>query len=187
MNSLIIDGKILRPYDEMYYVSEFGDVYSTYSNKFLKHNIDLDGYHRVDIHSKHMKVHILVYLTWIGPIPPGYQVNHIDDNKSNNHYSNLYAGTQKENINDCINNGHRCGNVYYLTLLDKYTNRVITFCPASDFIQYSGHPNKNGSLKKMFTKNWFKVRYEIIEFKRIPSYEELKGVTTIGDECNQVG
>ena len=72
MNSLIIDGKILKSYDNIYYVSEFGDVYSTYSKKFLKHSIDLNGYHRVDIHSKHMKVHILVYLTWVGPIQNGF-------------------------------------------------------------------------------------------------------------------
>lgn len=187
MNSLIIDGKILKSYDNIYYVSEFGDVYSTYSKKFLKHSIDLNGYHRVDIHSKHMKVHILVYLTWVGPIQNGLQINHRDDNKDNNHYTNLYAGTQKQNINDCINNGHRCENTYYLTLFDKYINQVITFCPASDFIEYSGHPNSNGSLKKMFCKHWFNMRYEIIEYKRVPSYEELKSVTTIGDECNQVG
>ena len=37
MNSLIIDGKILKSYDNIYYVSEFGDVYSTYSKKF--HNL----------------------------------------------------------------------------------------------------------------------------------------------------
>ena len=33
--SLIIDGKILKKYDDMYYVSEYGDVYSIYCKKFL--------------------------------------------------------------------------------------------------------------------------------------------------------
>lgn len=187
MNALIINGKILKPYDSMYYVSADGDVYSTYSKKFLKPHIDKDGYLRVDIHSKHMKVHKLVYIVWIGPIPENMQINHIDDDKLHNHYSNLYAGSQKNNIKDCINNNHRCGNIFYLTLFDREKNKVITFCPASDFISYSGHSNKNGSLKKMFSKNWFKKRYKIIEYKRIFSNEELKSVTTIGDECNQVG
>lgn len=166
MNEIIINDLTLKQYDDMYYVSEYGDIYSTYSKKFLKHNIDKDGYHRVDIHKKHMKIHKLVYLTWIGEIPYGKQVNHIDDNKNNNHYSNLYAGTQKENIQDCCKNGHRVGNVHYLTVLDKDTNEVLTFSPVSDFIKYCGHPCGNGSVKRMFTRNWFKVKYEIIDYKK---------------------
>lgn len=164
MSSIIINGLEFRAYDNMYYISQYGDVYSLYSNKILKHNIDLDGYHRVDIHGKHMKVHRLVYLVWIGPLYVYENVNHKDDNKDNNFYLNLYAGTQKENIQDCINNGHRVGNIKYLTVLDKLTGQIITFCPASDFIEYSGHPCNNGSVKRMFTKNWFKARYEIIDY-----------------------
>lgn len=166
MKRIIVDDKILNQFDETYFVSEFGDIYSTYSNKFLKHSIDLDGYHRVDIHRKHIKVHKMVYLTWIGEIPTGKQINHKDDNKNNNHYTNLYAGTQKENISDCIKNGNRKGNFHYLTVLDKETNEVITFSPCSEFIKYSGHPCANGSVKRMFNKNWFKVRYEIIDYKK---------------------
>lgn len=47
---MIIDGKEFKKYDNMYYISADGDVYSKYSHKCLKHNIDIDGYHRVDIH-----------------------------------------------------------------------------------------------------------------------------------------
>ena len=85
-----------------YYVSADGDVYSTFSKKLLKHYIDQDGYHRIDIYlnhkQKHVKIHKLVYLVWVGDIPKGYQLNHIDDNKDNNNYKNLYLGSQKENI-----------------------------------------------------------------------------------------
>ena len=83
---MIFQGKEFRKYDEHYYVSADGDIYSTYKKGLLKHSIDLDGYHRVDIHSKHMKVHKLVYLVWGGPIPDGKQLNHIDDNKDNNSF-----------------------------------------------------------------------------------------------------
>lgn len=167
MKEIVINGKILKEYDNKYYVSEYGDVYSMYSHKFLKHNIDLDGYHRVDIHSKHMKIHKLVYLVWIGEIPKGKQINHKDDNKDNNHYTNLYAGTQKENIRDCISNEHRVGHKNYLTVYDKKTNETITFCPSSNFIKYCGHPCNNGSIKRMFTKNWFKKRFDIIDYNKV--------------------
>lgn len=185
-DSLIIDGKLLKKYDDMYYVSEYGDIYSTYCKKFLKHAITIYGYHRVDIHGKHMHIHKLVYLTWIGEIPEGKQINHKDDDKDNNHFSNLYAGSQKENIRDCIDNNHWCGYTYYLTVFDKKVNKVLTFCPAKNFIEYSGHSNKSGNLNKFFKKNWFKKRYDIIEFKRVKNKEELKSVTTMDDECNPV-
>ena len=166
MKEIIIDNKILKQYDDNYFISEYGEVYSLYSKKFLKHQIDCDGYHRVDIHSKHIKVHKLVYITWIGNIKREEQINHKDDNKNNNHYSNLYAGSQKENIQDCIKNNHRIGNIHYLTIYDKKENKVLTFCPASEFIQYSGHSCANGSVKRMFTRNWFKTRYEIIDYNK---------------------
>ena len=166
MKEIIIENKTLKPYDENYFISEYGDVYSLYSKKFLKHQIDRDGYHRVDIHSKHIKVHKLVYTTWIGNLSKEEQINHKDDNKDNNHYSNLYAGSQKENIQDCIKNKHRVGNTHYLTIYDKKENKILTFCPASEFILYSGHSCMNGSVKRMFTRNWFKVRYEIIDYNK---------------------
>lgn len=179
MDKIIINEKVFKKYDETYYVSEDGDVYSLYSKKCLKHSIDKDGYHRVDIHSKHIKIHKLVYLTWIGEIDDGKQINHKDDDKNNNHYSNLYIGTQKQNIQDCIKNNHRQGNIWYLTIYDKQTKNVITFCPASDFIAYSKHSCTNKSVKRMFGRNWFKKRYEIIDYKK-------KSVTTMGDECSPV-
>ena len=178
---ITIDGKLLKAFDEMYYVSEYGDIYSTHSKKFLKWAIDRDGYPRVDIHGKHMKVHKLVYMTWISRDLTGKQINHVDDNKMNASVYNLYGGTQKQNIRDCTVNGNRVGNTKYLTVFDKEANKVLTFSPVTDFIAYCGHPSKNGSVKRMFTKNWFKKRYEIL------SYGNVEGVTTKPDECKAVG
>lgn len=185
--TVVIDGKILKSYDELYLVSEYGDVYSTKYKKFLKHYITIHGYHRVDIHKKHIHVHKLVYLVWVGKIPKGLQINHIDDNKDNNHYSNLYVGSQKENILDCIKNNHRCGNVSKLIVFDKEVGKELTFCPATDFIKYSGHSCISRSLKKMMSKNWFKNRYTVIEYRKISNKEELISVTTNPDECKDVG
>lgn len=178
---IIINNTIFKPYDEMYYISAHGEVYSTYSNKILKWNIDKDGYPRVDIHGKHIKIHKLVYLTWVSRDLKGLQINHIDDNKMNPFYQNLYLGTQKDNIADCIENGHRVGNIQYITIYDKQEKVILTFSPLYKFIEYCGHPCANGSIKRMFSKNWFKKRYEIIE------YNNHKNVTTNPDECKDVG
>lgn len=165
-----------KPYDASYYVSEYGDVYSKYKRGLLKHNIDLDGYHRVDIHGKHIKIHKLVYLVWNGEIPPGMQINHYDDNKDNNHRKNLYLGNQKENICDCKRNGKRVGNIHSVTIYDKELDKIIEFPSIKDFIAYTGHSYKNGSLSHMRNKKWFKDRFDIIDRKGVTTIESYKSI-----------
>lgn len=183
---IIISDKKFKRYDENYFISDHGDVYSLYSKSILKHEIDIDGYHRVSIHGKHKKIHRLVYYLWVGKIPKGLQINHKDDNKNNNYYKNLYAGSQKENVKDKMNNSHRVGNLFFISLYDENINDIITFCPASDFIDYCGHPSKNGSIKKFFNKKWFKKRYHIIEYKKVNKLNEIESVTTKCYEFNTV-
>lgn len=188
---ILINGKRYKPFDDMYLISEDGDIYSKYSHKNIKWNITIDGHARVNIHGKHKFVAHLVLLTWItDKIPHDAVVRHLDDNKLNNNYHNLCLETQKDNIKDCFDNNHRVGNIMYLTVLDKEINEIITFCPAKDFIPYSKHTCNNGSVKRMFNKNWFKKQYDIISYgaiKNLQQFLELKGVTTIDDECSQVG
>lgn len=191
-NSIIINGKEFKVtlISDKYYVSRDGDVYSDISHKIISGSIFItDGkkYRRIDIKRKHYTVHRLVFETWVRPLRVGEQVNHRDDNGLNNNVGNLYAGTQKDNIKDCIKNQHRVGNVFYLTIYDKERKKTLTFCPANKFIKYCGHPNKSGNLNKFFNKNWFKQRYNIIEFKHVGNLETYKSVTTNSDECKNVG
>ncbi|MDD6022213.1 MAG: HNH endonuclease signature motif containing protein [Oscillospiraceae bacterium] len=165
-----------RPYDDMYYVSQDGDIYSTYKRGLLKHNIDHDGYHRVDIHGKHIKVHRLVYLVWRGEIPSNKQVNHHDDNKDNNNYLNLYLGNQEENIGDCIKNGHRLGHVYSITVFDKRIGKEITFTSIKDFIDYTGHHVQNSSLSHIKNKKWFKERFSVVKREGVTTIESYKSI-----------
>ena len=54
-------------------------------------------------------VHRLVALAWLGPQPKDKPiVCHKDDIKDNNHVSNLYWGTYKENERDKFANGRAC-------------------------------------------------------------------------------
>lgn len=181
METIVINGKTFKAYDDMYYVSADGQIYSTYRHKCLKWAIDHNGYPRVDIHQKHIKVHKLVYLVWGSKDLQDKQINHKDDNKMNPHIDNLYLGSQKENIKDCCDNGTRVGNTNYLTIYDKETDEILSFTPITKFIEYCGHPAQNGSVKRMFTRNWFKKRYDIL------NYCNVAGVTTNPDECKDVG
>ena len=47
-----------------------------------------------------IRVHRLVYMTFIGEIPEGMQIDHIDGDASNNNLNNLRCVTPKENSNN---------------------------------------------------------------------------------------
>lgn len=195
MCEIIINNETFKQirFNENYYISIDGKVYSKHSQSIIKPSITNIGgkrYKRVDIYfngkQRHFVIHRLVYDTWVEPIDRTCQINHKDDDSLNNHVSNLYKGTQKENIRDCIQNGHGVGSIFYITLFDKKVNKIITFVPASKFIEYSGHPAKNKGIGRMFTRNWFKKRYKILDKGRIKNRFHLKSVTTKADECKPV-
>lgn len=89
-NPLLVDGY------KKYAVSTNGRVFSFRSNKYLKPVENPSGYltygYRLD------SMHRLVVKTFIGEIPKGYHVNHIDGDKKNNHISNLEIVTPRENM-----------------------------------------------------------------------------------------
>lgn len=171
-NVIYIKDKQFKQFrDTKYYCSQDGEIYSDWSQKILKQNHRCNKskkYAYIDINfgkgQKHVPTHRIVYETWVRSLRKDEQINHLDDNSLNNNVNNLYVGSQKENIQDCLRNGHRVGNCWILTIFDKERQKTITFCPAQDFIKYSGHPCQNGGVSRMFTRNWFKKRYDIISY-----------------------
>jgi hypothetical protein len=88
-----------------YEIYEDGRIWSYKTNRFLKPSIEKKGYQRVNLYDnegtiKGYLVHRIVYEAVTGnPIPEGLQVNHIDEDKTNNHINNLNLMTPKENCN----------------------------------------------------------------------------------------
>jgi hypothetical protein len=56
-----------------------------------------DGYLHITRKAKHITIHSLVAETFIGLRPEDMVIDHIDENKVNNHYTNLRYLTNKEN------------------------------------------------------------------------------------------
>lgn len=56
--------------------------------------------------SKLMQIHRLVYENFIGDILEGYVIDHIDNDRRNNHYSNLQMIKQSENAIKYFTNNH---------------------------------------------------------------------------------
>lgn len=54
---------------------------------------------------RHVAVHALLALAFLGPRPHKHEVRHLDGNKANNALWNLAYGTRRENIEDMLRHG----------------------------------------------------------------------------------
>ena len=93
-----------KGYEGKYQVSNQGRVWSVKNQKYLKLGIDKDGYCGVVLYAKNgkakdEKVHRLVALAFLPNPDKLPQVNHKDENPSNNCVDNLEWCTNKYNVN----------------------------------------------------------------------------------------
>lgn len=108
--------KDIPDYEGYYQASNLGNVRSLdrevagkagsvriLKGKVLKPAMDRDGYLQIMLSKegkrKWFKVHRLVYAAFNGAIPHDMQVNHIDEDKTNNRLENLNLMTPSENSN----------------------------------------------------------------------------------------
>jgi hypothetical protein len=91
-----------------YSVSNFGRVRNDQTGKMLSPST-CDGYKRVALHNqgvrKVCRVHRLVVQEFIGMIPEGMEVEHVDRNRANCHVSNLRIVSRSENNRNCSKYG----------------------------------------------------------------------------------
>ena len=93
-----------------YIISEDGVVYSLKRQKFIPHTYNHAGYQTVTITSSdHIrtpkKVHRLVYEAYVGKIDPGMQIDHRDNIRYHNHYTNLQQLTGRDNVRKSFTEG----------------------------------------------------------------------------------
>lgn len=100
--------KDIPGYEGYYQASNLGNIKSlnyrhTGKECFLKPYQNLKGYLFVELWkngiSKQYQVHRLVWMAFNGPIPEGMQINHNDEEKTNNALANLSLMTPSENVN----------------------------------------------------------------------------------------
>ena len=162
-------------YEGLYQVSDLGRVKSlnyrrTGKEQILKPAKDKNGYLQVhlcnDGEDKVLLVHRLVWIAFNGPIPEGYEVNHINENKQDNrlenlnllsHKANTNWGTRNERAREKLTNGKCSKWVIKLSL----NNEILHFYPSTMQVErelgYSqGHISKccNGKRKTAYGFVW---------------------------------
>lgn len=98
-------------YDGLYTIDTDGNIYSHKRKKVHKlkpqrASQSKKGYYQVRLFPKHEPynkgylnyVHRLVYETFVGPIPEGFEIDHIDADTTNNKLENLQILTRKGNM-----------------------------------------------------------------------------------------
>lgn len=84
-----------------HFISEKGDIINKRNFYKLNPCISPSGYLMVDKNLSYSRksggLHRIVYESFIGVIPEGLQINHMDGDKTNNHISNLELCTPSEN------------------------------------------------------------------------------------------
>lgn len=86
---------------------------------------DRNGYRRVTLKNQNKTVHILLYETFVGPIPEGYVIDHINGVKDDNRLENLRAVPQSDNMSNAFLHGHK-GQIK-ISQYDKNKNLIKTY------------------------------------------------------------
>lgn len=130
-----------------YGASKTGKIINFKTNLLMTAFLDENGYFNVNVQcaktNKRMRryVHRLVSHVYIPNDDPQYkiQVNHIDENRSNNYYQNLEWITPQGNAI------HSCGKM--VKMLDPATNEIFkVFRCMADANRYLGKDGANGSI-----------------------------------------
>ncbi len=104
--------KPINDYEGLYEISSYGRIKSLRGKKpkYLKPQNDSRGYLQIGLNKdgirKNYKVHRLVALHFVDGYFDGAEVDHIDTDRKNNHYSNLRWVTHSENTNNLLTLQH---------------------------------------------------------------------------------
>jgi hypothetical protein len=121
-------------------VSNYGRLGRYYKDILIPRTMIIDkmGYQRLKL--KELKsavgIHTLVYEHFLGNIQEGYIIDHIDENKSNNHISNLQIMTHSENLKKSMNTVHSHKSIVNIEATDILTNQIILFANKNQFYKH---------------------------------------------------
>lgn len=172
--------KDILGFEGLYQVSNYGRVKSLERSdaigrkrkeRILKPQLNNNGYYLVPLWKqsigKAYQVHRLVWSAFNGPIPEGYEINHLDESPVNNALSNLSLVTHKKNVNYGTRN-ERAGKVLKnrkdlsksVMQYDLQDNFVKEYASTHQAERETGFAQQNicacckGKLKQVYGYKW---------------------------------
>lgn len=137
--------KSIEEYKEAYEISNFGRVKNIKTGNVLKNRTDKDGYLDIALFKngkrKRFKIHRLVAQAFIPNPENKPQVNHIDEDKTNNHVDNLEWCTIKYNVNYGTNR-NRAAEKMSKKIKIIYPDGTFDFCNSISSFSKENHLSK---------------------------------------------
>ena len=153
-------GWYLHPDFPNYAISEDGQIWSYYKKRFLKPFLNKEKYLNIDFREgdkrRTFRIHRLVGWIFV-KLPEEFNgnydiatINHIDHNKSNNHYTNLAWVTASYNSQEAWDNGycdHKKTPCFYINIKDKTITYYSSFKEADRIFDFT-----EGTISKAVNK-----------------------------------
>ena len=110
--------KVLRKGYWVTQKNQYGEYKRYMKPKECKVNIDNEGYYSVTLNGTRIRLHRILYETFIGDIPDGYVIDHKNGNRLDNSLDNLRAVPQNLNSRNTVlakrPDIRKRGNKYFL-------------------------------------------------------------------------
>lgn len=184
------DWRILPEFPK-YAITPDGQIWSFKRNKFLKQFQDRHGYLRVnlsnDLGVTTRNVHRLTGMAFI-PLPKEFNgnydmatINHIDLNRTNNHYTNLEWVGLSYNSREVLSNGYMSRMKKPCFLIDSLNDTYKTFDSYSDIDRYLNLPANTAANAINRTNGLIRGRYiaratDGLKWKGILSNRTIKNI-----------
>ena len=144
--------KDISGFEGRYQVNEEGDIRNTTTTVLLSPSLDKDGYKQIGIRKAGnrkkfwFKIHKLVALAFL-ELSANLQIDHIDRNKLNNHYTNLRWVTCQENCNNRKTTAWQTNTTTGELHITRYTNGFMLRINKHDLKHRSWHKTLESAIQ----------------------------------------
>lgn len=119
---------------------------------------------------RRLMIHKLVAEAWLGPIPEGLEVDHIDRNSHNNHYTNLRYVTHSDQMKNRVLGARiieqakaNCRKY----IVEKVMKPVKIISPKGDILDFCSFTECSKYLAKIFNNNVERIRKGILGKRKV--------------------
>lgn len=205
MNNSNLEFRKIKSLQFLYEVNENGTIFrNVKSKKQLKIKLDMHhsqkGYYVTFVNIKgkctRVMIHKVVAECWLGDKPNGYEIDHIDRNPHNNHYSNLRYVTHSEQmknrvLSDRIINQATLNCAKWVSYISKpvmITNgsETLNFKSTTDCAKYLAHKydkSVEGVRWKLKNKRSHIYDYDIIYLNAETGHGGFTEQGTVHEMC----